>query len=110
MHIYSMDQTFYIYILSRNITRNRILFVDLTANLYRRIYRHRLLLTPCNSVGLELVYYEFHSILSAAMRRKNEIKSWDQQKIAHFIEASNPQWQDLDVLNSVYKYELAGLG
>lgn len=90
-----MDQSFFIYVLSRD----RGLYVDLTTNLYRRIYRHRTQVVSFNSAGLRLVYFECHSVLSDAIFRKNEIKHWGQKKLIRMIGASNPDWLDLDVLD-----------
>ncbi len=91
-----MDKTYYTYIMASK--RNGTLYVGITSDLIKRVYEHK-----NNQVeGItsqykvrQLVYFEQHLEVTAAIRHEKRLKKWHRQWKLALIEIDNPQWQDL---------------
>ena len=86
----------YVYILSSK--PNGTLYTGVTSNLLKRVYEHK------NDVidGFtkkyqvhDLVYFEPHDDMSAAIIREKQIKVWQRQWKINLIEKENAEWKDL---------------
>ena len=90
-----------VYILASR--RNGTLYVGVTSGLVRRRWGHRSNLiegfTKKHNVH-ELVYYELHGDMIAAITREKQLKKWKRAWKLKLIEEKNPDWRDLwpDVL------------
>ncbi len=77
---------------------NKVMYVDVTNNLERRIYEHKNKLvkgfTEKYNVN-KLVYFEETSDVMAAITREKEIKKWRREKKNSLVNALNPLWRDL---------------
>jgi putative endonuclease len=85
-----------VYILASK--RNGTLYVGVTSNLVKRVYEHRNDLadgfTKKHKVH-DLVYFELHEQMSAAITREKQIKKWNRSWKLELIEKNNPEWKDL---------------
>ena len=90
-----------VYILASR--RNGTLYVGVTSGLVRRGWEHRSNLiegfTKKYNVH-ELVDYELHGDMIAAITREKQLKKWERAWKLKLIEEQNPDWRDLwpDVL------------
>jgi putative endonuclease len=89
-------RSFWVYILA---SRPRgTLYVGVTSDLIRRIYRHREGLvegfTKTYNVRI-LVYYEEHPSAMTAIQREKNIKHWSRKWKIDLICSMNPDWRDL---------------
>jgi putative endonuclease len=78
--------------------RNGTLYVGVTSDLIKRAYEHREGLTEGfikTYACKQLVYYEQHATMHAALEREQQIKSGSRKKKLALIERLNPHWQDL---------------
>ena len=85
-----------VYILSN--TRHGTLYIGVTSNLIQRIWQHRSDLIDGFSKKYKthnLVYFELHEDMLAAITREKQIKKWNRDWKIRLIEESNPFWQDL---------------
>lgn len=91
-----MNKQYYVYILATK--RNGTFYTGVTNNLQRRIWEHK------NNVAdgftkkyriHQLVYYEVHEEIKAAIRREKLIKKWKREYKMAEIEKMNPNWLDL---------------
>ena len=85
-----------VYILTNK--RNGTLYVGVTANLAKRIWIHREGMAEGFSKKYllkQLVYYEFHDSMPAAIEREKRLKRWRRFWKIHLIEEVNPEWEDL---------------
>ena len=77
---------------------NGTLYVGVTSNLVQRVYQHKNNLvdgfTQKYSVH-ELVYFELHGDMNAAITREKQIKKWNRQWKVNLIQNQNPKWLDL---------------
>lgn len=85
-----------VYILTSK--RNGTLYIGVTSDLIKRIWEHK------NNVvkGFtekynvhQLVYYELHDSMEAAITREKQLKKWNRAWKIRLIEESNPKWNDL---------------
>ena len=95
LHLWPMSGG-YVYILAS--APNGILYVGVTNDLVRRIYEHRhefvAGFTKKYSVK-QLVYFEYHEEIQAAIQREHNIKHWSRKWKVRLILADNPKWNDL---------------
>ena len=81
---------YYVYIMS---SFRGTLYTDVTNDLIRRIYEHRLKLvegfTKKYNVS-KLLYYEATSDVDSAIAREKQIKGWVRKKKVGLIESLNP--------------------
>ena len=74
------------------------LYVGVTSNLLTRIYQHRDEVLPGFTADYgvkQLVWFEQHGTMEAAIRREKQIKAWKRDWKLNLIEAANPDWRDL---------------
>ena len=87
---------YYIYILT-NVT-NKVMYIGVTNNLFRRIYEHKSGavegFTKKNHVH-KLVYYEEFKEPSLAIKREKQLKSLLRIKKNELVDSQNPEWRDL---------------
>ena len=85
-----------VYILASK--KNGTLYTGVTSDLIKRIWQHRNNqiegFTQKYAVH-DLVYFEQHSEMSAAILREKQIKKWKRAWKITLIEKQNPQWDDL---------------
>jgi len=85
-----------VYILASR--RNGTLYVGVTSDLVKRAWEHRNKLaegfTKKYNVH-ELVYYELHGDVVAAITREKQLKKWKRAWKLKLIEEQNPDWRDL---------------
>lgn len=86
----------YVYIIS-NRTRS-VLYIGVTSNLEKRVSEHK------NGEGsvftkryncCDLVYYEFHDHILAAIEREKQLKKWKREWKDKLIKSVNPHFDDL---------------
>lgn len=85
-----------VYILSSK--RNGTLYVGVTSDLVKRVYEHRNDLADGFTKKYrvhDLVYFEMHEEMNAAITREKQIKKWNRSWKVELIEKSNPEWKDL---------------
>jgi len=78
--------------------RNGTLYIGVTSNFPARIWQHK-----NNQVeGFtkkyqvhQLVYFELHEEMTAAIEREKQLKKWRRQWKLELIEKDNPKWKDL---------------
>jgi len=77
---------------------NGTLYLGVTADIARRAYTHREGLCEgfTKRYGLkQLVWYEFHEDIVAAIQRESNMKHWPRTWKVRMILAMNPEWRDL---------------
>jgi len=78
--------------------RNGTLYVGVTNDIARRVHEHRTGaadgFTKRYNVK-QLVWYETHGDVQAAIAREKSIKRWPRRYKLNVIEAMNPGWNDL---------------
>ncbi|WP_368563611.1 GIY-YIG nuclease family protein [Pseudoxanthomonas sp. UTMC 1351] len=78
--------------------RNGTLYVGVTSDLICRIWQHRNHVVPgfTRRHGVtQLVWYELHGTMEAAITREKQLKKWNRAWKVRLIEESNPYWRDL---------------
>ncbi len=76
---------------------NGTLYVGVTSNLIQRIWQHKhdkKGFTGRHKV-FDLVYFELHTSMEAAIRREKQLKNWNRQWKMRLLEEKNPRWIDL---------------
>ena len=90
-----MFHDYFVYILANG---SRMLYVEVTNDLKRRIYEHRQKRLPGYTRKYHisrLVYFETTPNVNAAIAREKQIKGWIRAKRLALIETKNPGWADL---------------
>jgi putative endonuclease len=85
-----------VYILASS--RNGILYVGVTSNLFGRVSLHKQDLIDgfTKRYGVHtLVYFEMHTTMAEAIRREKQLKRWNRAWKVRLIEQVNPEWTDL---------------
>jgi putative endonuclease len=79
-------------------SRSHTLYVGVTGNLLRRVFRHKWRehdgFTQRYNCDC-LVWCERHCDVSKAIAREKELNGWRREKKIALIEAANPTWEDL---------------
>jgi len=87
---------YFVYIMASK--RNGTLYVGVTNDIARRVHEHRTGaadgFTKRYNVK-QLVWYETHGDVQAAIAREKSIKRWPRRYKLNVIEAMNPGWNDL---------------
>ncbi len=86
---------YYVYIITNYA---HTLYTGVTNNLERRVYEHKMKVTPGFTARYDLttlVYYECTGDVSSAITREKQIKGWLRRKKIALIESQNPEWKDL---------------
>ena len=89
------DHNYYVYIMS---SKNGVLYIGFTANLYRRTWEHKKDLVDGFSKKYRchyLVYAEHYNQALEAIAREKQLKKWRREKKINLIESKNPEWKDL---------------
>jgi putative endonuclease len=87
---------FFVYILASR--HYGTLYVGSTTDLARRVWEHKTRAVPgfTAKYGVDqLVWFEVHETLEAALVRERQIKRWKREWKINLIEAQNPHWVDL---------------
>jgi putative endonuclease len=87
---------YFVYILASKI--GGTLYIGVTNDLVRRVYGHRQKLAEGFTKKYDvsnLVYYEAHSDIEAAITREKQLKKWNRAWKVRLIEETNPNWDDL---------------
>jgi putative endonuclease len=87
---------YFVYILASR--KYGALYVGVTSDLIARTYIHRedLLAGQSSRYHIHnLVYFEQHEDIDAAITREKRIKKWRRQWKIELIEQANPEWHDL---------------
>ncbi len=91
-----MDKNYYVYILASK--QNGTLYIGVTNNLERRMYRHKNKLiegfTKKYCVD-KLVHFEMTNDIIGAIKREKQLKKWNRKWKLELIEKENPKWKDL---------------
>ena len=75
-----------------------VLYTGVSSNLSARVYTHK---TKSDSAFVEkyncrdIVYYEFHDRIEAAIEREKQIKKWKRAWKERLIVSMNPKLRDL---------------
>jgi putative endonuclease len=78
--------------------RRGTLYNGVTSDLIKRIYEHKNKITDGFTAKYNinnLVYFEQHENMEAAILREKKIKKWSRQFKYNLIEEKNPDWEDL---------------
>ena len=91
-----MERAYYVYLLASG--RYGTLYVGVTSDLIKRAWQHR----EASAEGFtktynvkQLVWYEVHRDVRAAIMREKQIKKWNRTWKTRLIQEQNPQWRDL---------------
>jgi putative endonuclease len=87
---------YFVYILASR--QGGTLYVGVTSDLVRRVAEHRedAVAGFTQRYGVkQLVRYEAHDSIEAAIRREKRLKKWPRAWKVALIETANPQWRDL---------------
>jgi putative endonuclease len=85
-----------VYILASD--RNGTLYIGVTSDLEGRMSIHVQELVPGFSAKYhvhQLVYYEMHETMEAAIKREKQLKKWNRLWKLRLIEQAKPEWVDL---------------
>jgi len=85
-----------VYLLSSK--RDGVLYIGVTSNLEQRMAEHSQGLIPGFTLRYgvkQLVYYEFHDTMDAAIRREKRLKEWRRAWKVRLIESMSPDWRNL---------------
>lgn len=78
--------------------RNGTLYIGVTSDLIKRVWEHKQDLVEgfTRKYGVhELVWYEQHADMLAAIAREKVLKEWKRAWKLELIEKMNPEWKDL---------------
>lgn len=85
-----------VYILASK--RNGTLYIGVTSDLIKRTWEHKNHVVEGFTKKYdvtELVYFELHDDMAAAILREKQIKKWNRAWKIRLIEERNPNWHDL---------------
>lgn len=89
-------KSYYVYIMTSQ--RNGTLYTGFTSDLVKRVWQHK----SAQCAGFtakykvnQLVYYEVHEDVYAAIKREKNIQAWKREWKLRLIEQNNPDWDDL---------------
>lgn len=89
------DRCFYTYIVA---SRSRVLYLGVTGDMERRVIQHKMGAPRGFTARYKcdrLVWFERHTLPSAAIAREKELKHWRKARKIELIERDNPSWADL---------------
>ncbi|MBY0272752.1 MAG: GIY-YIG nuclease family protein [Alphaproteobacteria bacterium] len=79
-------------------TKNGTLYTGVTSDLIKTVYEHKVGIMKgfthkysCKN----LVFYELHDTMEAAITREKQIKAGSRKKKIELIKTMNPDWKDL---------------
>ena len=85
-----------VYILTNK--SNRVMYIGVTNNLERRIYKHKQELVEGFTKRYhvhKLVYFEITTDVRSAIEREKQLKGWLRSRKNALVESMNPEWRDL---------------
>jgi len=85
-----------VYILASQ--RNGTLYIGVTSDLVKRVWEHKSDFVEGFTKQYkvhDLVWYELHDTIEAAINREKQLKEWKRQWKITLIEKANPYWNDL---------------
>lgn len=88
--------TYFVYLLASR--RHGTLYLGVTSNLLKRVWERKNKVAPgfTTTYGVDqLVWYEAHSNVTAAITREKQLKKWRRDWKIALIEEQNPDWRDL---------------
>lgn len=88
----------FVYILTNN--WNKVLYVGVTADLVKRIFRHKMGLGGgfTKKYGTnKLVYYEKFDDIVKAIEREKQLKNWRREWKIKLVESVNLKWTEISV-------------
>jgi putative endonuclease len=88
--------TYFVYLLASR--RHGTLYLGVTSNLLKHVWEHKNKVAPgfTTTYGVDqLVWYEAHSNVTAAITREKQLKKWRRDWKIALIEEQNPDWRDL---------------
>jgi putative endonuclease len=91
-----LEKAYYVYILASG--RYGTLYVGVTSDLIKRAWQHREALAEGFTKKYDvkqLVWYELHNDVHAAITREKQIKKWNRAWKIELIQEQNPLWRDL---------------
>ena len=86
----------YVYIMATR--RYGTIYTGVTSDLPRRVWEHKTGVLPGFSKRYkihDLVWYETHDRIEAAIQREHNMKHWPRRWKTALIDAMNPDWDDL---------------
>lgn len=89
-------ENYYVYIMASK--RNGTLYTGVTSDLIRRVWQHKFGEVPGFTSKYkinQLVYYELHEDIMAAIKREKNIQAWKRNWKIRLIEKHNLDWNDL---------------
>ena len=89
------SHTYFVYIVA---SRTRRIYIGVTSDLIRRIWKHRAKSIPGFTATYNissLVFYETTTDVQSAISREKQLKGWRREKKISLIEKHNPDWRDL---------------
>ncbi len=98
------DHNYFIYIVTN---RNKtVLYIGVTNDLQRRVYKHEQGLIPGFTKKYNchyLIYYEHFQDINDAIEREKILKKWRREKKENLVNEFNPDWKFLneDIYNSL---------
>ncbi|MCJ2378654.1 GIY-YIG nuclease family protein [Vibrio sp. ZSDZ34] len=78
-----------------------VLYIGVTSNLQRRVWQHKNGVVAGFSRKYnvhQLVYYEVHQSMQAAILRERQLKKWKREWKENLINGLNPNWDDLSMI------------
>lgn len=88
----------YTYILASE--KNGTLYIGVTSDLEKRLYRHKNHLLDGFSKkysAVNLVWFEQYESVEDAIAREKQLKKWNRDWKLELIEKNNPNWRDLSL-------------
>lgn len=89
-------KSYYVYLLTN--WNNKVIYIDVTNDLNRRLYEHKnkIIQGFTQKYNLnKLVYFEETNDINAAITIEKEIKKWRREKKDKLVNQLNPNWIDL---------------
>ncbi|MFL6586920.1 MAG: GIY-YIG nuclease family protein [Luteimonas sp.] len=74
------------------------LYIGVTSDLVQRVWQHRKHRTPRFTSRHhihQLVWFETHDTMDAAITREKRLKAWQRLWKVQLVESTNPDWHDL---------------
>lgn len=91
-----MDKIYYIYIITNQ--TNKVLYIGITNNLFRRIYEHKEEIFEDFSKTYKckkLVWYDKTTDVREEIKKEKQMKKWKREFKENVIHQMNPDWKDL---------------
>ena len=88
-------KNYYVYIITN---QSKTLYIGITNNIERRMYKHKNKLVDGFSKKYNLnkiVYLEVCNDIKSAILREKQLKNWHREWKINLIESMNPRWEDL---------------